>query len=74
VRNDLPAVLERPDLAVPEPASQVVVGAKWRTIRARPYGGPVDRPRSVVMPAGLVALAICVAPGLLFLLLAEVAR
>ena len=53
--SDLPAVIER---SLP-PA---VIDAEYREIR--PYRGPVQR--SVVLPAGLLAAAICGTPCLIF--------
>ena len=67
-------VMPQPETAVHQPASEVVVDGRWRIIRARRYGGPVDIPRSVVLPAALVTLAICGGPCLLFLLVEVTAR
>ena len=64
-------------VAVRGPASVVIVKARWRLIRIireRPYAGPQDRPRSVVLLAGLVALVICGVPCLVVLLAKEIAR
>ena len=67
--SNLPAVLERDELALPEPKAAAVLDVDYREIAfARSYGGPADRPRSVVLLAGLVAFAICGAPFLVFVL------
>lgn len=70
--SNLPAVLEQHELAATEPKAAAVVDVDYREIAfACSYGGPVDRPRSVVLLAGLVAFAICGAPFLV-VVLAEV--
>ena len=73
--SNLPAVLARDELAVREPKASAVLDVDYREVAfARSYVGPVDRPRSVVLPAALVSLAICGAPFLPFVLAVVVAR
>jgi hypothetical protein len=67
--NNLPAVVERPEVAGSEPQAPAVVDMDYRIVAARPYSGPVHLPRSVVVPAGLLALAIVGAPVAVYALL-----
>lgn len=60
----------------------LALDAKWQTVRSRQYVWlhigprclPHDRPRSVLLPAALLTVAICGAPFLLFAIGEAVAR
>ncbi len=63
--SNLRAVVERPELAVSAPQAPAVIDAEYREVGHSYEGGctPLAMPRrSVVVPAGLAALAIFAAP------------
>lgn len=68
------AVRPLPEVTAEGLVPQIVLDGRWRIIRERPYQGPHDRPRSVVLPAALLSLAICGAPFLPFVLAVVVSR